>query len=142
MQTPESRIVTKMLFGSLDTEKKVERLAFDNFFVIERGKARDLGNQRPTGLNRIPGEPRFALVQEDRRAGTKDVKFLGPVSRAAAFETAMGLAETEQDPRLRIIVGRSIGRRSDGKVVYEDVAGFRFVEGSHHTPEERDDEDE
>lgn len=88
---------------------------------------RDLGGKKPAGLKPLNVADRFALVRKDRSVGTTNVKVLGPIRQQSAIDTAKSLVETERDPDLVVIVGKSVGRLN-GQIIYQETAGFRFEE--------------
>ena len=125
--------VTKPKHRPKDRKKKpkfkgVVRRPFDSFFKIERGMVVDLGEKKPAGTRPLrEAAPRFAVIRDDRSNRTNSVKPLGPITQTAAIATARSMVETERDTDLVVILGRSVGQL-DGRVVYQDIAGFQFVE--------------
>jgi len=98
-----------------------ERRDADNFFVIEDGVAKDLGNDRPEGAKPLGDrEVIFALISE--KGGSNTARSLGDVSRSEALETAANAAD--RDPNAKVFVGKAVGR-FEGQTLFQDIAQFR-----------------
>lgn len=114
-------------FGAL-LSKRIERLELDNFFAIESGSARDIGNDEPASLEPLGDRPETrALVVENRDAESNVARSLGEVSETDAELVARDTIDRHEDPALVAIVGKAVGIL-EGSVVYRDQVGFRWVD--------------
>lgn len=111
-------------------ECRVTSRPADNFFVVEDGEARDLGNTRPKQLKGLTDEQRnlYAFVTEEGAGGKNRVARFRASSTTDARARARNRVERQKIERA--ILGRATGRREDGKIVFEDMVIFGFVEDS------------
>ena len=113
--------------GQSELQEAVVKSDFDNYFEIVDGKAKDLGNDPPTNLERLDGTPRFAIIEENRSTGRSTAVVLRDMTQRNAETRAREIVERQENPDLVTIVGREVGK-VDERTIFKDLFGFRFRE--------------
>jgi len=100
---------------------EVTSVPFNNFFVVDGGKAIDKGNSRPK--NAEPSDNNnFVLVVENKDGGNKVTNITAADKKQARIK-AMNSAKKNSDSRV-VILAQRVGTL-DGKPLFKDIVGFK-----------------
>ena len=104
--------------------------AFDNFFTITDGSAKDRGRSGPD-TTKIDDSV-FAIIRETRSGGSSrnTATVLRSTSRAEAERKARAIAARKKDTSLVVILGQLWGRDDDKTEVFRDRIGFVWKDDS------------
>ena len=94
---------------------------FNNFFIVDGGKAIDKGNSKPKNT-KSSDQKNFVLVIESNSGGNK-TSSISAVDVSEARTKAMNSAKRNSDARV-VILARRVGTL-DGKPLFKDIVGFK-----------------